>query len=46
LLPFIIPSACRSKTREPRIELGALFHGGFGAFIPAGIRIGLDALES
>jgi hypothetical protein len=43
LLPLIIPSACRSEIREPWIELGA---GGFGAFIPAGIRMGLDALES
>src|SRR2546428_13630129 len=27
------------------IELGARVHGAFGAFIPIGIRIGLDAKE-
>jgi hypothetical protein len=27
------------------IELGARVHGGFGAFIPIGIRIGLDAKD-
>jgi formylmethanofuran dehydrogenase subunit E len=27
------------------IALGARVHGGFGAFIPVGIRIGLDALK-
>lgn len=45
LLPFIIPSSSRSETREQWIELGARVHGGFGAFIPIGIRIGLDALD-
>jgi formylmethanofuran dehydrogenase subunit E len=35
----------RAETPEQWIELGARVHGGFGAFIPAGIRIGLDALE-
>ena len=35
----------RAETLEQWIELGARVHGGFGAFIPAGIRIGLDALE-
>lgn len=34
-----------SETREQWIELGARVHGAFGAFIPVGIRIGLDALE-
>jgi hypothetical protein len=29
----------------PWIDLGARVHGGFGAFIPIGIRIGLDAKE-
>ena len=37
--------AGRAETPEQWIELGARVHGGFGAFIPAGIRIGLDALE-
>ena len=34
-----------SETREQWIELGARIHGAFGAFIPVGIRIGLDAKE-
>jgi len=38
-------SAGHAETPEEWIKLGARVHGGFGAFIPAGIRIGLDALE-
>lgn len=38
-------SAVRAETPEEWIALGARVHGGFGAFIPVGIRIGLDALE-
>jgi len=37
-------SAGHAETPEEWIKLGARVHGGFGAFIPAGIRIGLDAL--
>ncbi len=33
-----------SRTPEEWIKLGVDVHGGFGAFIPVGIRIGLDAL--
>lgn len=33
------------ETQEEWIKLGARIHGGFGSFIPVGIRIGLDALE-
>ena len=35
----------RAETRDEWITLGARVHGGFGAFIPVGIRIGLDALQ-
>lgn len=35
----------RSETRDEWIALGTRVHGGFGAFVPVGIRIGLDALE-
>lgn len=35
----------RAETREEWITLGARVHGGFGTFIPVGIRIGLDALD-
>ena len=39
------PTVARAETRQDWISLGARVHGGFGAFIPVGIRIGLDALE-
>ncbi len=45
LLPLICLSPAHSETREQWIELGARIHGAFGAFIPVGIRIGLDARE-
>jgi formylmethanofuran dehydrogenase subunit E len=45
LLLLTMSSALRSETREQWIELGARVHGAFGAFIPVGIRIGLDARE-
>jgi formylmethanofuran dehydrogenase subunit E len=45
LLQFTCPSPALSETREQWIELGARIHGAFGAFIPVGIRIGLDARE-
>ena len=35
----------RAETPAQWIELGTRVHGGFGAFIPIGIRIGLDAKE-
>jgi len=41
----VVSDAGRAETPEQWIELGVRVHGGFGAFIPAGIRIGLDALE-
>jgi formylmethanofuran dehydrogenase subunit E len=34
-----------AETPEEWITLGTRVHGGFGAFIPLGIRIGLDALD-
>lgn len=41
----IAAPAARAQTREEWIALGTRVHGGFGAFMPIGIRIGLDALE-
>jgi formylmethanofuran dehydrogenase subunit E len=35
----------RAETPEEWVQLGARVHGGFGSFLPVGIRIGLDALE-
>ncbi|MFM7569894.1 MAG: formylmethanofuran dehydrogenase subunit E family protein [Betaproteobacteria bacterium] len=43
-LGALSPSA-HSQTPEEWIRLGSYVHGGFGALIPVGIRIGLDALE-
>ncbi len=34
-----------AETPEEWVQLGARVHGGFGSFIPVGIRIGLDALQ-
>jgi hypothetical protein len=35
----------RAETPEEWVTLGARVHGAFGAYIPVGIRIGLDALQ-
>jgi formylmethanofuran dehydrogenase subunit E len=35
----------QAETPEEWIALGTRLHGGFGAFIPIGIRVGLDARE-
>src|SRR2546427_11893959 len=40
-----ITTTLRAETPEDWITLGTRVHGGFGAFIPLGIRIGLDALQ-
>ena len=37
--------APRAETPEEWVKLGARVHGGYGAFIPLGVRIGLDAVE-
>jgi formylmethanofuran dehydrogenase subunit E len=41
----VLSEPARCETKEQWIELGARIHGAFGAFIPVGIRIGLDAKE-
>ena len=38
-------TGARAETPEEWVKLGARVHGGFGSFIPVGIRIGLDALK-
>src|SRR4029077_17436393 len=45
LLAFVVAATGRAETPAEWIALGERIHGGFGAFIPAGIRIGLDALQ-
>lgn len=42
-LTYLYPA--HSETREQWIELRARIRGAFGAFIPVGVRIGLDAKE-
>jgi formylmethanofuran dehydrogenase subunit E len=44
-LAVFLPTALNAETKEGWIALGARVHGGFGPFIPVGIRIGLDALD-
>ena len=44
-LLFSLLRQAAADTREEWIALGTRVHGGFGAYIPVGIRIGLDALE-
>jgi hypothetical protein len=41
----IAAASARAETPEEWVKLGARVHGGFGAFIPVGIRIGEDALK-
>jgi formylmethanofuran dehydrogenase subunit E len=38
-------SAARGETPDEWVKLGARVHGGFGSFIPVGIRIGEDAMK-
>jgi FmdE, Molybdenum formylmethanofuran dehydrogenase operon len=40
-----LPLTGRAETPEEWIALGARVHGAFGAFIPLGIKIGLDAVN-
>jgi hypothetical protein len=44
LMAGMIGSPARAESPEEWIALGTRVHGGFGAFIPLGIRIGLDAV--
>jgi formylmethanofuran dehydrogenase subunit E len=42
---LLLPAAVQAETPDEWIALGARVHGGFGAFIPLGIKIGLDAMK-
>ena len=44
-LLLLFPLSARAETPEEWIALGARVHGAFGAFIPLGIKIGLDAVK-
>ncbi len=41
----LLPIQAVAETPDEWVILGARVHGGFGAFIPLGIKIGLDAVE-
>ena len=45
LLLLTVPVCTRAETPEEWIALGARVHGALGAFIPLGIKIGLDAVD-
>jgi len=48
LLPIIMliaAPAARAETPDEWVKLLTRVHGGFGSFLPAGIRIGEDALQ-
>jgi formylmethanofuran dehydrogenase subunit E len=45
LLAFLILPVARSETPEQWVALLARVHGGFGAFLPVGTRIGEDAMK-
>jgi formylmethanofuran dehydrogenase subunit E len=42
---LLVPTGADAETKQEWITLGARVHGGFGPFIPVGIRIGLDAMQ-
>jgi formylmethanofuran dehydrogenase subunit E len=42
---LLTQSVARAETPEEWVTLGTRVHGGFGSFIPLGIRIGEDALH-
>jgi hypothetical protein len=44
LLAACLFNSGRAETPEEWVKLGARVHGGFGSFIPVGIRIGEDAI--
>ncbi len=45
LVGFAACAGARAETPEEWVKLGARVHGGFGSFIPVGIRIGEDAMR-
>ena len=45
LLSLAVETPAHSETPEQWVNLGTRVHGAFGAFIPVGMQIGLDAKE-
>src|SRR5271163_292333 len=44
-LLLFLPVCAHAETPNEWVTLGTRVHGGFGAFIPLGIKIGLDAVS-
>src|SRR6516162_4263006 len=44
-LVLTLPVTASAETSEEWSALGSRVHGGFGSFIPLGIKIGLDAVQ-
>jgi formylmethanofuran dehydrogenase subunit E len=44
-LLLALPLSANAETPDEWVALGARVHGAFGAFIPLGIKIGLDAVK-
>ena len=42
---LLIAGGARAETPEQWVELLTRVHGGFGSFLPVGIRIGEDAMQ-
>lgn len=42
---LVVGVPAKAETPDEWVTLGARVHGGFGAFIPLGIKIGLDAVN-
>ena len=42
---LLLPTTAIAETPDEWVALGARVHGAFGAFIPLGIKIGLDAVK-
>ena len=43
LVPAV--GGARAESSDEWVKLGARVHGGYGAFIPLGVKIGLDAVD-
>ena len=45
VLAISAPAVAYAETPEEWVALGARVHGAYGAFIPLGVKIGLDAVD-
>jgi len=45
LIALMAATTARAETPDEWVKLGTRVHGGFGSFLPVGIRIGEDAMQ-